>query len=96
MDLLVELHVFAAGSPPAKPRQTRIPDDAQEPRAPVRTSKVIEVSDRAQERVLHRVFRLVRVAEQVARQVVRDIQIRQDALVEAIQLSRRKLPRPAS
>src|SRR6185503_20109013 len=88
--LFVEFHDLTAGAPVAKARKAGVPDDAQEPGAAVRPSEAVEVPDRAKKGVLDGVLRILSVAKEVSRQIVRGVQVRQDALMEAVQLSRRE------
>ena len=89
--LLVELDHCASRAPAAELREARVAHDAQDPRPSIRPAEATEMPDRPQERLLHGFLRLVAVAKQIAREVVRGIEVRQHTFIESLPLSGREM-----
>src|SRR5438552_915480 len=67
-----------------QPRITRIPDDPQQPRAPVIAAETVKRLQRTQIGVLYQVLRIGSIAGQPARQVVGGGKVRQHRFLEPL------------
>src|SRR4029079_1060132 len=82
-----------------KPGHAAIPHDGQQPGSRVPVAKALEVADRAEHGVLNDVLRVVLVAQEIACERVRIVQMRKDHSLESVDValghsSERNLPRP--
>src|SRR5581483_2584373 len=82
VDGLVELGGVSVPPVPAEPGVAGVPHDREEPGAHVSAPEAAEVANRPEEGVLHRVLRVVVVPEEVARQRVRRVQVRESQFLE--------------
>ena len=68
------------------PAVAAVSDDRQQPRPRITVTESVEVTQRPQHRILHRVLRVVLVAQEIASESVRIVQMRQHQLLESLNL----------